>query len=113
MKKYVLSGAYKTPPLFVSEEIDDKKADLLNLLGVSKKPYRGPINFEDLDLSKTLIDALKCWDAKYQATFCASDPKSSGFECYEAESEYHNEGKKLCLLLKEELGTDVSVKYEG
>jgi hypothetical protein len=111
MKKYVLSAAYSTPPLFIYDEMPKGEATLLGSLGVSARPYSGSVNVDTLGLPIELSEAIKSWDSEYQQTFCASDPKSSGFDDTELERQYHEEGERLCRLVAEQLGTEVTVEY--
>lgn len=111
MKKYVLSAAYGTPPLFVYEEMSQTERALLSNLNVSARPYSGPQNIEALGLSFELSEAIKEWDNLYQNTFCSSDPKASGFGDPTLERMHHEEGKRLCALLGQHIGETATVEY--
>lgn len=111
MKKYVLSAAYGTPPLFVYEEMPQTEKALLGNLNVSARPYSGPQNIDALGLSSELSEAIENWDSQYQNTFCSSDPKASGFEDPTLERMHHKEGERLCGLLGKHLGESAIIEY--
>lgn len=113
MKRYVLSAAYKTPPLFVYEDLPKQESDLLSALQVSFKPYSGPLDIDTMGFPKDLSTAIKNWDANYQRTFCDSDPKQSGFETPELASKHREEGQKLCELIHNFFGDEISVEYRS
>ena len=111
MRKFVLSASYRTPPLFLYEELPIGEYNLLNSLGVSTKPYNGPVDIDKLEWPTDLINAIKVWDTKYQLTFCMTNPKASGFKTADLARQHQKEGERLKYLIQEQLGNAAVADY--
>jgi hypothetical protein len=69
----------------------------------------GDIDPCELPISKELQMRISKWAAIYDETLDVNYPPNSGFKSEEAEREFRQEGERLAIMLREELGTDFSV----
>jgi len=71
----------------------------------------GPINPDDLPLSKETLFLLQGWSKKYQTQLNIADPTNSAYFNQDELIEFENEGIRLWLKLREELFAEFEVEY--
>ena len=71
----------------------------------------GPIEPEELPLSRELRAALRAWAATYDRTLNDDYPPDSGFASAAEEAAFEAEGRRLWRALRAELGPSWPVAY--
>jgi hypothetical protein len=71
----------------------------------------GPINPDDLPLTRELKSALHAWSASYDRTLNQEYPPDSGFANSAEEEAFDAEGRRLWMELQAQLGPEYKVVF--
>jgi hypothetical protein len=73
----------------------------------------GNVDPQELPIPPALVEEIRVWAARYEATYNRADPVSSRFSSPADEEDFDREGRRLWRALQESLGPQHEVSYHS